>query len=158
MYAHFILDRLLPTPNITLTVTLVLGGVAPAPTPSPAPSLAPSPAPSVAPTVTRTDTLTVTSQNQRNILWEIFSDKYFDVTSFTYSIQVEVTGPDFTDDPVVWQHAEPVQVDIPAGRIKYLNPVSLSLPPCPPDQVATVNRYILGSTSIMGAAVHPSTT
>jgi hypothetical protein len=148
VYVHFILDRLLPTPNITLTVTLVLGGAAPAPTPSPAPS--------PAPTATRTDTLTVTSQNQRNILWQIFSDKYFDVTSFTYSIQVEVTGPDFTDNPVVWEHAEPVQVDIPAGRIKYLNPVSLSLPPCPPDQVATVNRYILGSTAISAAV--PSST
>lgn len=51
VYAHFILDRLLPTPNITLTVTLVLGGAAPAPTPSPAPAPAPSmaPSPSVAP-------------------------------------------------------------------------------------------------------------
>jgi len=124
LYTHFILDRLLPTPNITLTVTLVLGGPAPAPT--------------------RTDTLTITSQNQRNILWEIWSDKYFGVTSFSYSIQVEVTGPDFTDNPVVWQHAEPVQVDIPAGRIKYLNPAVLSLPPCPANQVATVNQYITG--------------
>jgi hypothetical protein len=140
VYAHFILDRLLPTPNITLTVTLVLGGGAPAPA------------------LTRTDTLTVTSQNQRNILWEIFSDKYFDVTSFTYSIKVEVTGPNFTDNPVVWQHAEPVQVGIPAGRIKYLNPVSLSLPPCPPDQVATVNQYIVGSAAAGAPAGPPSGT
>ena len=45
VYAHFILDRLLPTPNITLTVTLVLGGGAPAPGPAPIPSPVPGPAP-----------------------------------------------------------------------------------------------------------------
>ena len=65
----------------------------------------------------------MTSINQKNILWEIFSDKYFDVTSFNYSIQVEVAGPSFTDEPVIWQHAEPVTVQLPAGRIKYLNRV-----------------------------------
>lgn len=156
LYVHFVLDRVLPTPNIALTVTLVLGGTTPAPTPSPAPSLAPSPSPSAAPAPppvpTRTDTLTVTSANQQSILWEVFSDKYFDVTSFTYSIQVEVTGPDLTDEPVIWQHAEPVQVDIPAGRVKYLNPALLGLPPCPPDQVATVNQYITGYAALGVAA------
>lgn len=163
VYAHFILDRVLPTPNITLTITLVLGGGTPAPTPSqapspaPVPSAAPAPPPSPAPIPARTDTLTVTSQNQQNILWEIFSDKYFDVTSFTYSIQVEVAGPSFTDNPVIWQHAEPVQVHIPVGRIKYLNPVSLSLPPCPPDQVATVNQYIMGYAAL-GVAAGPVST
>jgi hypothetical protein len=99
----------------------------------------------------------VTAQNQQNILWEIFSDQYFEVTSFTYSIQVEVAGPSFTDNPVIWQHAEPVQVDIPAGRIKYLNPALLSLPPCPPDQVATVNQYILGYAAL-GGGVGPAAT
>lgn len=79
------------------------------------------------------------------------------MTSFTYSIKVEVTGPNFTDNPVVWEHAEPVQVDIPAGRIKYLNPVALSLPPCPPDEVATVNQYIMGY-AVLSAAGPASTT
>jgi hypothetical protein len=174
VYVHFVLDRVLPTPNITLTVTLVLGGTptptpspspsprpspSPAPSPSaaPSPSISPSPTPTPTPVPTRTDTLTVTSQNQQNILWEIFSDKYFEVTSFTYSIQVEVTGPDFTDNPVIWQHAEPVQVDLPAGRIKYLNPASLTLPPCPPDQVATVNQYILAYAAL-GEAGGPAGT
>lgn len=157
VFAHLVLDRVLPTSNITLTVTLVLGGTAPAPAPGPSPMPAPSPAPSPAPGPTRTDTLTITSKNQQNILWEIFSDKYFDVTSFTYSIKVEVDGPDFTDNPVTWQHAEPVQVDIPAGRIKYLNPVSLSLPPCPPADVATVNQYIRAYATL-GFAAGPGST
>ena len=131
------LDRRLPTPNITLRVTMVLGGPA-------------------APT--RTDTLTVTSANQQNIRYQIWSDKYVNVDQFSYSIQVEVTGPDFTDNPVVWQHAAPVQVDIPVGRIKYLNPVVLTLPPCPADQVATVNQYIAATAAANAAAIAPAGT
>ena len=116
VYGHFVLDRVLPKSNLTLTVTLKIGD--------------------------RTDTLTVTKANQNNILWEIFSDKFFNESSFTYSIQVEVAGPSFTDNPVNYQHASPVTVPVPLGRIKYLNPFKLELPPCPDDQVATVNDYI----------------
>jgi hypothetical protein len=130
----FILDRLLPTPNITLTVTVVLGGGSMS-------------------TATRTDVFTVTSDNQHSLLLEVYSDKYFGVNSFTYSIQVEVTGPNFTDDPVTWQHAAPVKVPLTAGRI--ISPPEaqkLLLPNCPPGQVATVNQYILGSSALSAGA------
>ena len=115
VFVHFLVPVQLP-PNITLTVTLVLGP--------------------------RTDTLTITSTNQKNILWEIWSDKYFTETSFTYSVQVEVVGENFTDPPVVYQQPAPTQVKVPAGRIKYLNPYMLQIPACPSAQVQTVNQYI----------------
>jgi hypothetical protein len=116
VFVHFVLDRVLPKENITLTVTLTIGE--------------------------RTDTLTITQANQQNILWEIFSDKFFDASAFTYSIQVEVAGPEFTENPVSWQHEAPISVPVPVGRIKYLNPFKLALPPCPAADVATVNEYI----------------
>ncbi len=116
VYVHFVLDRVLPTENITITVTLTIGG--------------------------RTDTLTVTQANQHNILWEIFSDKFFNAAEFTYSIEVEVTGPEFTDNPVSWKDAAPISVAVPIGRIKYLNPFKLPLPPIPAAEAATVNEYI----------------
>jgi hypothetical protein len=116
VYVHFVLDRVLPKDNVTLTVTLAIGD--------------------------RQDTLTITKTNQKNILWELFSDKFFDAEEFTYSVQVEVVGPSFTDNPVSWQHAAPISVAVPKGRIKYLNPFKLVLPPVPPDQKATVDQYI----------------
>ena len=116
VYAHFVLDRVLPKDNVTLTVTLAIGD--------------------------RSDTLTITRANQKNILWEIFSDKFFNAAQFTYSIQVEVVGPNFTDNPATWQHSGPQAVAVPVGRIKYVNPCKLALPPCPPELVATVNQYI----------------
>jgi hypothetical protein len=116
VFVRFMLDRILPTDNITLTLTLHLGS--------------------------RTDTRTITQANQANVLWQIFSDKYENATSFSYDLSVEVTGPDFTDSPVTWQTPAPVTVPLPTGRVKYLDPLLLPLPPCPPDQIATVNRYI----------------
>lgn len=131
VYAHFVLDRVLPKENVSLTVTLKIGD--------------------------RTDTLTVTTANQKNILWEIFSDRFFNASSFTYSVEVEVVGPSFADNPVSWRHDKPVEVGVPAGRIKYLNPFKLVLPPCPADQVATVNDYITrykaGTAALAKAAV-----
>ena len=41
----------------------------------------------------------VTSANQKNAIWEVFSDKYIAVDSFTYTVDVTVSGPNFTDDP-----------------------------------------------------------
>jgi len=89
------------------------------------------------------DTLTITRSNQKNILWEIFSDKYMKETQFTYTVQVEVAGPGFTDPPVQYQTAKPVTVALPAGRIKYLNPLKISLP-SPASQADTdlANSYI----------------
>jgi hypothetical protein len=90
----------------------------------------------------RTDTITVTSQNQKNVLWEVFSDKYFAETRFTYSVQVQVDGPSFTDDPILYASAAPVEVALPPGRVKYVNLVSLQLPEVPADKLAQINDYI----------------
>ena len=115
VFVRFMLDRVLPKDNITATLTCKLGG--------------------------RTDTLTVTRQNQKNIIWEIFSDKYLKQNSFQYQVQVEVVGPNFTDDPVQYQ-SSPVTVSLPTGRVKYLNPLKVVLPPAPPEKVMTINNYI----------------
>lgn len=103
-------------PNVTLAVTLTLGP--------------------------RTDTITVTKQNQQNLIWQIFSDKYFAQTSFRYTVQVQVQGPDFTDNPIQYQSPEPVTVALPQGRVKYVNLVNLQLPAAPPAQVSQINDYI----------------
>ena len=116
VFVRMMLDRRIPAPNISVSMTCSIGG--------------------------RTDTLTITAENQLDAIWEIFSDKYFAETSFTYALSVDVSGPDFTDDPVSWSSPAPVTVPLPAGRTKMLNPLKISLPPVPADQRETVNRYI----------------
>jgi len=92
---------------------------------------------------TRKDSITITSANQKSALWEVFSDKYVGLTSFQYTVQVTVQGPNFTDDPIVYQSAKPLTVALPPGRVKYNPLLSLQLPDAPPDQVAAINQYIL---------------
>jgi hypothetical protein len=117
VFVKFMLDRTLPKDNITITLTMTIGN--------------------------RTDTLTITRANQKNILWEIFSDKYMKETQFTYTVQVEVAGPGFTDLPVQYQSAKPVTVPLAAGRIKYVNPLKLSLPsPASQADADLANSYI----------------
>jgi len=77
----------------------------------------------------RTDTITIEKGNQKNAIWQIFSDKYHDVTRFTYDLLVEVTGSEFTDAPVTLRTQQPVEVALPTGRLKYLNPVIVPLRP-----------------------------
>src|SRR4029077_10732940 len=67
-YALLFADRILPKQTVTVTLTCTLGS--------------------------RTDTLTFTKDNQKNVIWEIFSDKFVDVTHFTYELPVEVAPPD----------------------------------------------------------------
>ncbi len=115
VYVRFMTDRQLP-PNVTVTLI---------------------------PTIeARTDSMLITKDNQKNALWEIYSDKYEDVTEFTYTLEVEVTGPNFTDDPVIYKTPTPVSVPLTTGRLKYVNPLKLTLPSPPPDKVATINAYI----------------
>jgi hypothetical protein len=117
VFVKFMLDRTLPKDNITITLTTTIGR--------------------------RTDTLTITKANQKNILWEIFSDKYLNETQFTYTVQVEVAGPGFTDAPVQYQTPKPVTVNLPAGRIKYVNPLKIVLPsPANQTDVDLANSYI----------------
>ena len=84
----------------------------------------------------------MTQANQDNALWEVYSDKYLQTTSFEYTAAVSIQGPNFTDDPIEYATTEPVKVEIPAGRIKYLNPLPVSLPEPPQDKIATINSYI----------------
>jgi len=114
VYTKFFV-RPLP-PNVTLTLTTTLGA--------------------------RNDTITITNANQKNIIWEIFSDKYVGETKFTYKLHVEVDGPDFTDDPIAYDSPAAVVVALPAGRVKWVNAVGLQLPDAPADQKAKINDYI----------------
>jgi len=116
VFVHFTPDRMLPKDNVSLTLTCTIAD--------------------------RTDTLTITKANQRNVIWEIFSDKFIDADSFTYTLACEVVGPNFTDDPVQWDSGAPITVALPKGRTKYVNPLKLPLPPVPAAKVATVNGYI----------------
>lgn len=115
VFVKFMLDRILPKDNILVTLNCKLGS--------------------------RSDTLTINRQNQKNIIWEIFSDKYLNETLFHYQVQVEVTGSNFTDEPVQYQ-SEWITTGLPTGRIKYLNPFKLVLPSPSPEQVTTINNYI----------------
>jgi hypothetical protein len=91
----------------------------------------------------RTDTITLTGQNQTNALWEIFSDKYVGETSFTYSVSVQVQGPDWTDNPITYASAQPITVGLPPGRVKYVPLLMLQLPPVPDAATAaTITDYI----------------
>lgn len=117
VFVHILLDKSLPKSNITVTITPSIGSRNGPP-------------------------LVVTSASQKNILWEIFSDKYINETQFSYTVDVEVTGPNFTDDPVTWSTPAPVVVQVPAGRVKYINPLRVQLPPPPQDKVAIINDYI----------------
>jgi hypothetical protein len=91
----------------------------------------------------RKDSITVTNTNQKSAIWEIFSDKYTAQTSFQYTVQVTVQGPNFTDNPIVYQSAAPITMPLPPGRVKYNPLLSLQLPDAPADQVAAINQYIL---------------
>jgi hypothetical protein len=122
VFVRFNLLNRLPKSNITVTITPTING----------------------------DTypaVSITSANLANALWEVFSDKYVTVTSLSYTIDVVVVGPNFTDTPIEWKSPSPVTVDIPAGRIKYLNPLNVTLPAPPADQLATINAYITGTPS-----------
>jgi hypothetical protein len=90
----------------------------------------------------RTDTFNITKANQKNIIWEVFSDRFFNETSASYSIEVTVSSPDITEEDVVYGTPAPVTIALPAGRIKYLPGMALHLPSAPTDKVETINRYL----------------
>jgi len=116
LFIKFALDRVLPKDNITVTLTCCIGN--------------------------RTDTIVVNRSNQKNIIWEIFSDKYLDETSIHYDVQVEVSGPNFTDDPVQYGTPQPITLAIPTGRLKYINPLKVALPSASAQQIDKINEYI----------------
>lgn len=122
VYVHFLLDRLLPKSNITVTLTPTIGGDTYAP-------------------------LVVTSANQKNVIWEVFSDKYFNASEFTYTVDIEIVGGGFTDTPVSYSSAAPIIVPVAPGRLKYLNPSIVRLPSPPQDKVSIINGYIIATPS-----------
>ena len=89
----FRVDRPLPNDAVSMTLTCKIGN--------------------------RTDTFKITKTNYKNVIWEIFSDKYFNETSFTYDLQVEVAGPNFMDEPVRWGTSTSVRVDLAPGGFKW---------------------------------------
>jgi hypothetical protein len=117
VFTRFALNHRLPKSNITVTIKPTINGDAYPP-------------------------VVVTQANQDNALWEVYSDKYLQTTSFEYTVAVSIQGPNFTDDPIEYASTAPVKVDIPAGRIKYLNPLPVSLPEPPQDKIAVINSYI----------------
>jgi hypothetical protein len=116
IYVKFSPDRPIKSGAIGMTLTCTIGG--------------------------RKNVLTITKHNYRNIVWEIFSDKFTSATSFTYDLQVEVVGSDFNDVPVKFGTPAPVEVPLPSGSSKVICPFLLRLPPIPPEKVDTINRFL----------------
>lgn len=116
VFVHLMLDRPLPTENISATVTATIGA--------------------------RTDTLVFTAANQKDVIWQIWSDKFLDETEFTYTITVDVAGGSFTDDPISWSMDAPKKVPLPAGRAKLIDPLKIVIPSVPADKREQVNSYI----------------
>jgi hypothetical protein len=93
----------------------------------------------------RKDVFTITTANQHNIIWKIYSDKYIDTTSFTYDMLIEVTGEKFRDEPVMYGTFQPLKVDLPKGRVKYIDPQVLLLPQPTDEQSVVINNYIMAA-------------
>jgi hypothetical protein len=86
--------------------------------------------------------IVVTKANLTNAIWEVFSDKYVLESEFTYTMTVEVDGPNFTDDPVIYSTPEPVRVPIPQGHIKAFPQLATPLPSAPADKRDIINAYV----------------
>lgn len=98
--------------------------------------------------------IVITGTNQKNALWEVYSDKYAQVEEFTYTVKVEVDGPGFFDPPVVFSGIAPTKVPVRQGLIKYIPLMSVDMPPVPADKLATVNDYV--SKALSAAATPPA--
>jgi hypothetical protein len=86
--------------------------------------------------------ISVTSESEKNALWEVYSDKYVGASEFSYTMSVEVDGPNFTDEPVLFSTPAPIKVPVPQGRIKYVPILHAPIPPAPADAVKTINDYV----------------
>jgi len=130
---RFALDRPI-APNITVTLTITLAGSQ----------------------GTRTDTLTFTStgpMQKPTVLWQVFSDKYFDAAVAQVQMAVEVAPPpsNFGGTAVTWSGTQAVPVGL--GRIKSIPLYVLTIPPLTdPTQSALVGQYIIQTLQQMAAA------
>ena len=57
-------------------------------------------------------------------------------------LTVQVTGPDPTDEPIVYPTAEPKTVAVVPGRMKYVPFLPAPLPSVPPDKVDQANGWV----------------
>jgi hypothetical protein len=121
VYVKFFLDRPIKTPNITVTLTIQMGG--------------------------RSDVLVMTNDDPKAnpvAIWQIWSDKYFKETIARVKIDVEVAPPpsDFAGTAVQWSGNQAVPLNL--GRIKRIVPYKIVVPPLTdPAQSALVSQYIL---------------
>jgi len=57
-------------------------------------------------------------------------------------VQVQIIGPDWTDNPITYGSAAPVTVALQPGSVKNAGIVSLQLPDVPAASAAQINDYI----------------
>ena len=86
--------------------------------------------------------LNISQANHKTAIFEVFSDKHFDETSFSYDVQAVAVGPNLTDEPIMWGTPAPIQVPVNQGRTKYIDHQIVTLPAPPPDKLAAINAYI----------------
>src|SRR5262249_13799172 len=90
----------------------------------------------------RRNSFNINRENHKTVIWEVFSDKYFNETFFTYDIQAVAVGPNLTDDPITWGTPAPEKIQVNPGRIKYIDHQDVFLPAPPPDKKDAINAYI----------------
>jgi hypothetical protein len=121
VYIKFFLDRPIKAPNVTVTLTIQMGG--------------------------RSDVLVMTNDDPKAnpvAIWQLWSDKYFKETVARVKIDVEVAPPpsDFAGTAVRWSGNQAVPLNL--GRIKRIVPCKIVVPPLnDPAQSALVSQYIL---------------
>jgi len=121
VYVKFFLDRPIKAPNITVTLTIQMGG--------------------------RSDVLVMTNDDPKAnpvAIWQVWSDKYFKETVARVKIDVEVAPPpsDFAGTAVQWSGNQAVPLNL--GRIKRIVPYKMVVPALTdPNQSALVSKYIL---------------
>lgn len=121
IFVRFAIGQTILPPNLTVTITPTIGGDTYAP-------------------------IAVTRDNVRNALWEVYSDKYIEVDSFSYTISVECDPPAFGDDPITYAAAAPVTVALPKGRTKHIVALATPLPSIPADKKAQVIDWCAQAT------------
>ncbi|MEV7544930.1 hypothetical protein [Streptomyces sp. NPDC089915] len=92
--------------------------------------------------------IVITKDNVRNALFEVYSDKYVHETELRYTLDVEVNGPNFTDETVFYSTPQQVRVPLAEGRIKYIRQLFVPMPAAPPDKLDTINRYVLAASHV----------
>ncbi|MFH8836788.1 hypothetical protein [Streptomyces sp. NPDC017868] len=122
VYVHFVLSRQLP-PNVIVQIKPTIGEDTFPP-------------------------IMVTAATANDAVWEVFSDKYIKETEFSYTVTVEVDGPDFTDEPVVYSSPQPVRIGVPEGRLTVVSQLSTPLPAAPAEMRDTINRYVAAARGV----------